>query len=94
MHPGRFQQSVNKNRRGFIKVSSDMLFSQSDDAQKVLSKILIIKTDSDLMNGVNTYWGYCECFDPIEKGELTPEYQVIINTVEGFFDSFQFKRVK
>ena len=86
--------SVKQNRKGVFKIKSNLFFNESDIVFKILSSVLVLKTEHDFVYEKITYYCYSPIFDIVPEGSIVPEYIVEFNKDENAAITFTFKRAK
>lgn len=84
-----------ENRRGFIKISYDLLMElRISDYNKIFKNVIIIKSEHCFWEKVIKYYVLYKGFDIINEGEKIPTYMIEAITEKGKIKKFGFLKQK
>ena len=78
------------NRKGTFKLQHELIRSDFDLAQTILSTVIVIRAENCFVTNKITYWAYSNHFDEVSESIIIPEYEAILTGR----DKIEWRRVE
>ena len=83
----------NTRRIGTFFVANKFLTSAVNDQLKSLfGQLVVVKAEPDYMTDRTQYWAFCDKFRQVDHGEITPTYDVVIDSGKNSISFVEVKR--
>lgn len=84
-----------KKRRGMFTIARFVIEQESEAVIEAFKGLLVVEATMHYMSDAIEYHAFSEKFDAIDDGEVTPEYNIAVDSNEdGGVDSITFIRVE
>ena len=84
-------ESTILNRRGMFRISRQLFESELPTIQRIFSRVIPVRCEMTYVDWFE-YWGISELFEPVEKGMIIPEYDLIFTKTKSG-TRFKFKKL-
>lgn len=67
---------LDKRRKGIFRVSKEVIESKPNVVMEILSRCIVVRAESLMIDDVIEYYAYSKEFDIVEQGNQVPRYAV------------------
>lgn len=71
-------------------ISDDALENKDGVLLAIMSRLVVVRCEHLYASRAFEYYAYSPDFAPVEPGVIPPAYLVVVHTVDGVVDSFEF----